>query len=135
MKDIKRNTEDFVASARAIITMKSETVRKIMDNHNQELKEVRYFAEDAGYKAAVKTQRSIPMCLPLPVGSLYFEFLEYAKNKIEIKCSIRTKSERTSAGMEALSAASMAAFVLKERCDLFDDEMNVSDLEILEMAS
>lgn len=134
MKTNMKNTNSFIASARAVVTMKPETVRKLMDGHDLELREAKYSAEDAGYIAAVKTQRSIPMCLPLPIGALHFEFQERAYNKIEIKCYICTKRERTSAGMEALSAASMAAFILKDICNHIDSEMNVSDVEILRHA-
>lgn len=127
-----KNTKDkFMASARAVITMKPETLNGFMSLEKRELKEMRFSAEDAGYVAAKRTQEAIPMCFPLPVEAFQFEFLKQADNKMEIRCNIHTKKERTSAGMEALSAASMAAFMLKDMCHHIDSCMNVSNVEIL----
>ena len=124
----------YTASARAIITMKPETLKNLLFGQNQEMKEARFVAEDGGYIAAKKTQESIPMCLPLPVEVFRFAFCEHAKDKVEVRCDIHTTIKRTSAGMEALSAASMAAFILKEQIQHVDQEMNVSDLKILAQA-
>lgn len=131
MMNRKNENDGFMASARAIITMKPEILNGFMDNQNRELKEMRYSAEDAGFIAAKKTQQAIPMCFPLPMEAFQFEFSKQADDKMEIRCHIHTKRERTSAGMEALSAASMAAFVLKDMCNSIDSDMNVSDVGIL----
>ena len=124
----------YTASARAIITMKPETLNDLLFGQNQEMKEARFAAEDGGYVAARKTQEAIPMCLPLPVEAFDFAFCEHAKDKVEVRCDIHTNIKRTSAGMEALSAASMAAFILKEQIQHIDQGLNVSDLEILKQA-
>lgn len=134
MKNRKERNNGYKASARAIITMKPETLNDLLHGQDRELKEARFFAEDGGYMAARKTQEAIPMCLPLPVEAFEFAFCEHAKDKVEVRCDIHTSIKRTSAGMEALSAASMAAFILKERCNHLDGEMNVDGLEILEQA-
>lgn len=131
MRTIEKETSGFLASARAVITMKPETLDGFMDEHNRELKEMRYSAEDAGFKAAKKTQESIPMCFPLPMEALQFEFSKQGDDKMEIRCHIHTKKERTSAGMEALSAAGMAAFVLKDMCNHIDQGMNISNVEVI----
>lgn len=132
MLNKEKENRSFMASARAIITMSPETLNGFMSGEDREWKELCFSAEDAGYVAAKKTQESIPMCFPLPVEAFQFEFSKQADDKMEIRCNIHTKRERTSAPMEALSAASMAAFMLKDMCDQkIDSRMNVSNVEVL----
>ena len=121
----------FIASARAIITMSPETLENFMDGKEQEWREMRFVAEDAGYVSAKRTQEAIPMSFPLPLEAFQFEFSKQSNHQIEVRCNIQTKRERTSASMEALSAASMAAFMLKDVCHHIDAGMHVSNVEII----
>lgn len=131
MKNSKQRNDQCMVSARAVITMKPETLNGFILGEERELKEMRFSAEDAGYMAAKRTQEAIPMCFPLPLEAFQFEFLKQDEDRMEIRCNIHTKEERTSAGMEALSAASTAAFLLKDMCHHRDSCMNVSDVAIL----
>lgn len=126
---------ECVASAQAVVTMKPHTLRLITSGNDSYMREAFTKAQTAGIEAAKKTQESIPMCSPLPIDKLQIGLVIKDHNSIEIQTTIKTKSERTSAQMEALSAASMTAFVLKDICQSIDNDINVSDVRIVDRAS
>ena len=118
-----------VARAGAIVRMKPETLRLVVDKKIQK-GDVFEVARLAGIMAAKQTHNLIPLCHPLPLETVRVDF-HAAKNSIRITTEARVTA-RTGVEMEALTAASVAALTIYDMCKAADKGIVISDIKLLE---
>ena len=97
----------------------------------------------AGIMAAKRTAELIPLCHPLPIGSVSVDIEPVGSGPGEggnggVACvAIRatvTTTGRTGVEMEALTAASIAALTIYDMCKAVDRAMRVEHLRVVEKA-
>ncbi len=88
----------------------------------------------AGIMAAKRTADLVPLCHPLPIGSVSVE-LEPDETDgvaaVAIRATVTTWG-RTGVEMEALTAASVAALTIYDMCKAVDRAMRVDGLRVVE---
>ncbi|NLC11761.1 MAG: cyclic pyranopterin monophosphate synthase MoaC [Firmicutes bacterium] len=119
------------AVARASISMKEETARKIKERDISK-GDVLAVAQVAGILAAKETPRLIPMCHPLPLShvDLSFSFHE-TKPVLNIEARVKVKAS-TGVEMEALTAVTVAALTVYDMCKAVDKEMTIKEVFLVE---
>lgn len=132
---MKARKTEKIASAKAVIMVHPKVVKLLVSGSDVEAKEAVLSAQDAGIRAAKKTQESIPMCSPCPVNNITINLNVKDHDKLEIESVIKSKTERTSANMEALSAATITAFMLRDYCMKIGHSVDVCDIGIIDRAS
>ncbi len=119
-----------VARAGARVTMRPETLRMIRDGAAAK-GDVLGVARLAGIMAAKKTAELIPLCHPLPIGSVELAFeCPDDGTAIEITATVATTG-RTGVEMEALTAVAVAALTVYDMCKSADRGMVIGDLRLL----
>ena len=85
----------------------------------------------AGIMAAKRTSELIPLCHPLPLDSIEirFEFADPDVLAIEATAGV---TARTGVEMEALTAASVAALTVYDRCKAVDRGMVIEHVQLEE---
>ena len=125
----KADTER-VATARASVRMKPETLRLIQDKAVAK-GDVLAVAQLAGIMAAKRTPDLIPLCHPLALTSVQVTLrCEPATSSVEIEATCRLRG-KTGVEMEALTAASVAALTVYDMCKSVDRGMVISDVRLL----
>ena len=131
MVDVSEKGETArMAVAAGTITMSPsayEMVRQGMANKG----DVLGVARIAGIMAAKQVDRLIPLCHPLGItgADVAFRFDDPASTiGIEARVSI---TGRTGVEMEALTAVSVAALTIYDRCKAVDKTMVISDIRLL----
>lgn len=124
-KDVTQRT----ASAQAVITMKPETLRMIVDGTAPK-GDVFACARIAGIMAAKKTSELIPMCHPLPIDSVKIDIEPISDTKVRLVSTLRC-TYKTGIEMEALTAASVAALTIYDMCKAVDRGMRVDEVLLL----
>lgn len=122
----KKEISDRQASAKAVITMKPETLDKIF-NGKVKKGEVISTAKIAGIIAAKRTSDLIPLCHQVPLTSVQIEFSQIALDKLMIISYVQCKYI-TGVEMEALVAASTAALTIYDMCKAVDRCMKIDEL-------
>lgn len=125
-------TTNSVAMARAVITMDPHILNEILAGEDENLKQLIDQVQQAGIQAAKKTQESIPASVPLPEDTLKIGLISVSDDSLELQSTITTRAERTSAKMEALSAASIAAFTLQDLCQKQGSTAKVKTVEVVD---
>ena len=87
-------------------------------------------ARIAGIMAAKRTSELIPMCHPLPVGSIALE-AQLIGNRVLIKSEVRY-SGKTGVEMEALTAVSVAALTVYDMCKSASKGIVIGPIRLLE---
>ncbi|MDD6880650.1 MAG: cyclic pyranopterin monophosphate synthase MoaC [Firmicutes bacterium] len=88
-------------------------------------------ATTAGIMAAKRTWELIPMCHPIPVGSLKIHF-ESDSDALEIKCTCTAKTYgKTGIEMEALTGVSVALLTVYDMCKALDKSMEITDIHLV----
>lgn len=130
MVDIStKDVTQRIACAQAVITMKPETLRMIVDG-NAPKGDVFACARIAGIMAAKKTSDLIPMCHPMPIDSVKIEIEPISEMKIRLVSTLRC-THKTGIEMEALTAVSVAALTIYDMCKAIDRGMRVDEVLLL----
>jgi len=87
-------------------------------------------AKVAAVQAAKETPRIIPYCHPLPIDFVGVEY-ELGEETIRITATV-TATYKTGVEMEALTAASVAALTLYDMLKMFDENMVIESVRLLE---
>ena len=119
-----------VAIATGKVTMKSETLQKILDIKIKK-GDVLSVAKLAGIMAAKKTDQLIPLCHSIPLSYVNIDLEPDIKNSC-----IKIKSEaslvgKTGVEMEALTAVSVASLTIYDMCKSVDREIVISDIKLI----
>ena len=87
-------------------------------------------ARVAGIQAAKRASDLIPLCHPLMVGAVTVNF-EINHDSIEVEAAVDT-FDRTGVEMEALTACSVAALTVYDKCKSMDKSMVIGDIALWE---
>ncbi len=118
------------ATAQAVISMKPETLALIKEGQIKK-GDVLAVAQVAGIMGSKRTPDLIPMCHPLQITGVDFNFdIDDANSLITIRATVKTL-DRTGVEMEALTAVSVAALTVYDMCKAVDRGMSVSDIYLL----
>lgn len=118
-----------IAQAQAVITMKPETLKKIVDG-TMPKGDVFACARIAGIMAAKRTSELIPMCHPLPIDSVEVALTPVNDTQVQIISTLRC-TYKTGIEMEALTAASVAALTVYDMCKAIDRGMRIDEVYLL----
>lgn len=119
------------AVAACEVRMRSETFRLIQKNRIAK-GDVLGTARLAGIQAAKRTADLIPLCHPLPIGSVEIDFHPDAgERRIEIEGRVRTTG-RTGVEMEALTAVAVAALTIYDMCKAVEKGMTIGRIRLME---
>ena len=119
-----------VAIATGKVTMKSETLQKILDIKIKK-GDVLSVAKLAGIMAAKKTDQLIPLCHSIPLSYVNIDLEPDIKNscvKIKAEASLVGK---TGVEMEAFTAVSVASLTIYDMSKSVDREMVISDIKLI----
>lgn len=120
-----------VAIARGGVSMKPETLARILDNQ-VEKGDVFGVARLAGIMAAKKTPDLIPLCHPLQLSSVSVDFKPEQENSyVEIEARVKVVGQ-TGVEMEALTAVSAAALTIYDMCKAADKTMKICNIRLVE---
>jgi cyclic pyranopterin phosphate synthase len=118
------------AVAEAVVRMKPETLALIKAG-GIEKGDVPAVAQTAGIMAAKRTPDLIPMCHPLEITGVDFEFdLSDADSTVTITAAVRNIG-RTGVEMEALTAVSVAALTVYDMCKAVDKGMVIDNIRLI----
>ena len=119
-----------VAIATGKVTMKSETLQKILDIKIKK-GDVLSVAKLAGIMAAKKTDQLIPLCHSIPLSYVNIDLEpDIKKSCIKIKAEASLVG-KTGVEMEALTAVSVASLTIYDMCKSIDREMVISDIKLI----
>ena len=118
------------ATAEAVVRMKPETLDLIKAGRIKK-GDVLAVAQVAGVMGAKKTPDLIPMCHPIAVTGVDFDFqINDADSKITILATVRTIG-RTGVEMEALTAVATAALTIYDMCKAVDKGMVIDGISLV----
>lgn len=130
MVDVTEKAETKrVATAQAVLRTRSDVVAMIADGSLPK-GEALGTARVAGIMAAKQTSSLIPLCHPLPIGSVTIDF-EPADESVRILATVSTRGV-TGVEMEALTAASVAALTLYDMIKAVDKFAAIEAIQVLE---
>ena len=116
--------------AEAIIRMQPATLERIKAGQIKK-GDVLAVAQVAGVMGAKKTPDLIPMCHPIAITGVDFDFkIGDANSTITIQAAVRTIG-RTGVEMEALTAVATAALTIYDRCKAIDKGMIVDGIALV----
>jgi cyclic pyranopterin phosphate synthase len=132
MVDVGAKQEtDRLARARAVVTMKAETLDLIRSGGIAK-GDVLAVAQTAGIMAAKRTSSLIPMCHLLLLNEVGLDFrLDEQRSAVEIEAWVRNHG-RTGVEMEALTAVSVAALTIYDMCKAVDRGMVIGEIRLVE---
>ncbi|GFP76024.1 cyclic pyranopterin monophosphate synthase MoaC [Clostridium fungisolvens] len=117
-----------VAVARAIIKLKSETVKLIREGLIKK-GDVLAVSQIAGIMGAKKTWELIPMCHNIPLTGSDIRF-DVKEEEIYIEATVSTIG-KTGVEMEALTAVNIAALTIYDMCKAVDKDMIITDIKLM----
>ncbi|MBI5362728.1 MAG: cyclic pyranopterin monophosphate synthase MoaC [Planctomycetes bacterium] len=88
-------------------------------------------ARVAGILAAKRTGELVPMCHPLGLDVVAFEFEAVDADVLEIRCSTACRG-RTGVEMEAMTGAAIAALTVYDMTKALDPAIRIEGVELLE---
>ncbi len=116
--------------AEAIIRMQPATLERIKAGQIKK-GDVLAVAQVAGVMGAKKTPDLIPMCHPIAITGVDFDFkIDDANSTITIQAAVRTIG-RTGVEMEALTAVATAALTIYDMCKAIDKGMIVDGIALV----
>ncbi|MCD5413782.1 MAG: cyclic pyranopterin monophosphate synthase MoaC [Clostridiales bacterium] len=125
-----KNETKRIATAKASIKMKKETLRRIADGDMRK-GDVLSVAQIAGIMGAKKTSDIIPMCHNIFITGANIEFeIDKKTNTIHIKATVSTTS-KTGVEMEALNAVSISALTIYDMCKAIDKDMIIENIKLI----
>lgn len=119
-----------IATAQAIVSMKPETLTKIMEGGLPK-GDVIATARIAGIQAAKKTSDLIPLCHPLMLTKVSVDIALLNDHEVQILCTC-VLSGKTGVEMEALTGASVTALTLYDMCKAVDKGIVIKEVGLLE---
>lgn len=112
------------------ITMKPETLQKIIDGDNKK-GDVLGIARVAGIMASKKTADLIPLCHPLPITHVNIE-LSINEDHSEVYCKTSVEvSGKTGVEMEALNATQVTLLTIYDMCKAVDRGMQINGVRLI----
>ncbi len=118
------------ATAEAIVRMKPETLALIKAGQVKK-GDVLAVAQTAGVMGAKRTPDLIPMCHPIAITGVDFDFeMDDAESTITILATVRTIG-RTGVEMEALTATATAALTIYDMCKAVDKGMVIESIALV----
>lgn len=119
----KKSTER-VAIAKGAITMKKETLQKVMAGQMKK-GDVLGVAQIAGIMGVKRTADLIPMSHNIFISGSDIDFeIDEANSRILIEATVKNTGQ-TGVEMEALTAVSVAALTIYDMCKAVDKEMTI----------
>ncbi len=119
-----------IAAAGATVKLKPETLSMILEGKAAK-GDVLAVARLAGIAAAKKTPELIPLAHPLALQAVSVEFdSDPAAGSIRVKASVKA-FDRTGVEMEAMTAASVAALTIYDRCKGMDRGITIKEVALL----
>ena len=124
-----------VATAQAVLHTRPDVVAAISDGSLPK-GEALSTARIAGIMAAKQTSNLIPLCHPLPIGSVTVDFETSAGSAasagfVRVLATVSTRGV-TGVEMEALTAASVAALTLYDMIKAVDKLAVIGEIQVLE---
>jgi len=137
MVDVSKKPEVFrQATAKGIIKLKSETVRRIKEG-KVEKGDVFTLAKVAGVLAAKKTSELVPLCHPLPLSNVDVTVEIVDGSKVAVEATVKA-SAKTGVEMEALVAVSAALLTVWDMTKQYEKDRKgqypttvISDIKVL----
>jgi len=131
MVDLTDKAEtDRVAVARGTVTMRPETLALIRSGGVKK-GDVLSVARIAGIMGAKRTPDLVPLCHPVPLGSVEIDItLADAPPAVEIEAKCRLTG-RTGVEMEALTAVAVAALTIYDMCKSVDRSMIIGEVRLV----
>jgi len=117
-----------VATARARLTTRPDVVAQLAEGSLPK-GEALGTARVAGIMAAKQTPAIIPLCHPLPIGSVTVDF-EVGDDAVTVLATVSTRGV-TGVEMEALTAATVAALTLYDMVKAVDPLAVIGDVAVL----
>jgi cyclic pyranopterin monophosphate synthase len=118
------------AVAEAVVRMRPETLELIQAGRIKK-GDVLAVAQVAGVMGAKKTPDLIPMCHPLQITAVDFDFrLDERESTITIQAGVKTFG-RTGVEMEALTGVATAALTIYDMCKAVDKGMVIEDIGLV----
>jgi cyclic pyranopterin monophosphate synthase len=118
------------AVAEAVVRMRPETLELIKAGRIKK-GDVLAVAQVAGVMGAKKTPDLIPMCHPLQITAVDFDFrLDERESTITIQAGVKTFG-RTGVEMEALTGVATAALTIYDMCKAVDKGMVIEDIGLV----
>ncbi|WP_296557679.1 cyclic pyranopterin monophosphate synthase MoaC [uncultured Acetobacterium sp.] len=122
----KKSTQR-VAIAKGAITMKKETLQKVIDGQMKK-GDVLGVAQIAGIMGVKRTADLIPMCHNIFISGSDIDFeIDELNSRILIEATVKN-SGQTGVEMEALTAVSVAALTIYDMCKAVDKEMTIETI-------
>lgn len=122
----KKSTER-VAIAKGSITMKKETLQKVIDGQMKK-GDVLGVAQIAGIMGVKRTADLIPMCHNIFISGSDINFeIDTENSRILIEATVKNTGQ-TGVEMEALTAVSVAALTIYDMCKAVDKEMTIESI-------
>ena len=118
-----------VATAQAVLRTRADVILQISDGSLPK-GEALGTARIAGIMAAKQTSSLIPLCHPLPIGSVTVDF-ETSVDRVRVVATVSTRGV-TGVEMEALTAASVAALTLYDMIKAVDRLAVIESIQVLE---
>ncbi|GAA0967378.1 cyclic pyranopterin monophosphate synthase MoaC [Frigoribacterium faeni] len=129
MVDVTAKAETTrVATAQARLTTRADVVTRLAEGSLPK-GEALGTARIAGIMGAKRTSSLIPLCHPLPIGSITVDF-EIGETDVTVLARVKTHG-RTGVEMEALTAASIAALTLYDMIKAVDPLAEIHDVRVL----
>lgn len=130
MLDVSHKTKTRrTARAQAILRAAPETLARIRRREVPKGDPLEV-AKVAAVQAAKETPRIIPFCHPLPIDFVGVEF-ELSDSAVTVTTTV-TATYKTGVEMEALTAAAVAALTLYDMLKMFDPDMAIESVRLLE---
>ena len=119
------------ATAQARVYMLEETLQRIKEGRVAK-GDVLSVAQVAGVMGVKQTPYLIPMCHPLLVTGVDFDFtFEDNNNCLVIEATVKLQGQ-TGVEMEALTAVSVAALTVYDMCKAVDKKMEIRSIRLVE---
>jgi len=119
------------ATAQARVFMREETMKRIQEGRVAK-GDVLGVAQVAGVMGVKQTPFLIPMCHPLQITSVDFDFsFDESKICLIIEATVKLQGQ-TGVEMEALTAVSVAALTVYDMCKAIDKKMEVASIRLVE---
>ena len=130
MIDVSKKTKTLrIAVAKATLTCSEDTISRIRKGDIPKGDPIP-IAKVAAVQAAKNSSQIIPYCHPMPIE---FVGVDFTLNNNSIDVIVTAKAiYRTGVEMEALTAASVAVLTLYDMMKMFDNEMEITGVKLLE---
>jgi cyclic pyranopterin phosphate synthase len=118
-----------VATAKGSVVMQPETLSRIMEGSLKK-GDVLSVARLAAIMGAKRTPDLIPLCHPVPLGSVEVELAcDPERSAVDITATCKVEGP-TGVEMEAMTAVAVAALTVYDMCKAVDRSMTLTDIRL-----